>query len=261
MSGTAEVNGVLWGESATDWAAIQERTCEPVYRAAFERVGLAAGARYLDAGCGAGLAASIAAERGAVVSGLDAAESLLAIARERVPTGDFRQGELEALPFADGSFDLVTGFNSFQYAANPVAALGEAKRVAKVDGLVVVMTWGEREGMEAAELLGALRTLLPKPPAGAPGPFALSAKEALSGFAGDAGLEVVEIFDVDCPWVYQDMETALRGLGSSGVSARAAGVAGREAVDAAHAEALKAFVQADGSYRIGAWFRCLVARG
>ena len=62
------------------------------------------------------------------VSGLEAAENLLAIARTRVPTGDFRTGELQELPFADGTFDVVAGFNSFQYAASPGAALAEAPR-------------------------------------------------------------------------------------------------------------------------------------
>jgi hypothetical protein len=70
----------------------------------------------------------------------------------------------------------------------------------------------------------------------------------------------VELMDVDSPWVYADLATALRGLGSSGVAARAAGNSSKEAVDAAHAAALVPFVQADGSYRVGATFRCLVTR-
>jgi ubiquinone/menaquinone biosynthesis C-methylase UbiE len=98
------------------------------------------------------------------VSGVDAAEAMLSIARSRVPTGDFREGDLEELPFADESFDVVTGFNSLQYAGNPVAALREAGRVAKRGGFVVIMTFGEPEGMEVAALLTALKPLLPPPP-------------------------------------------------------------------------------------------------
>ena len=73
----------------------------PVYEAVLERTRVTTGTRYLDVGCGAGMAAQIAAARGAQVSGIDAAEALLAIARRRTPTGDFRQGDLEELPFDD----------------------------------------------------------------------------------------------------------------------------------------------------------------
>jgi len=255
---TSEVNGKLWGTAAADWAAIQEPTCRPVYEAVFEHVDLKRGARYLDVGCGAGLAAQLAAARGAKVSGLDAAESMLAIARARVPEGEFHVGELESLPFPEDTFDLVTGFNAFQYAANPGAALAEAKRVAKAGGKVVVMTWGNPEGMEAASLVAALRPLLPTPPPGAPGPFALSDETALRRFALASGLEPLELLDVESPWHYTDLATALRGLGSSGVAARARDNSGTEAVDDAHTKALSPFRRDDGSYRIGARFRCLV---
>ncbi len=257
---SSTVNGVLWGSAAADWAAIQEPTCLPVYEAVLARTAVGPGVRYLDAGCGAGMAAQRAAVRGADVSGLDAAEALLEIARARTPAGDFRQGELEALPFGDGVFNVVTGFNSFQYAANPVAALAEAKRVTKPGGTVVVMVWGRPEGMEAASLVAALKPLMPTPPPGAPGPFALSDETALRALAVSAGLEPMELMDVDSPWEYADLETALRGLGSSGVAARARANSSAEAVDAAHAAALAPFKREDGSYRIGATFRYLVTR-
>ncbi len=258
--GTATLNGRLWGSAAADWATIQEPKCEPVYRAVFDRVDLQADTSYADLGCGAGLATQIAAGRGAVVSGLDAAENLLAIARTRVARGDFRVGELEHLPFADDSFDVVTGFNSFQYAAKPSAALAEAKRVARRGAKVVIVTWGKPEGMEAASLVTSLRPLLPAPPPGAPGPFALSDEAALRGFAASAGLEPVELFDVDSSWEYADLDTALRGLRSSGVAARAIENSSEHAVDEAHSRALALFRQPDGSYRVGSTFRCLVTR-
>ena len=205
------------------------------------------------------MAALIASQRGAHVSGLDAADALLSLARARVPRGDLRLGELEELPFSDGVFDVVTGFNSFQYAASPVIALTEAKRITKPTGRVVVMTWGSPEGMEAASLVSALRPLLPPPPPGAPGPFALSDAAALTTFATAAGLKPLEVRDVAYVWQYPDLETALRGLGSSGVAVRAAENSSKEAVSQAHAAALAPFCREDGSYQIGAAFRWLVA--
>ncbi|MEZ5934794.1 MAG: class I SAM-dependent methyltransferase [Alphaproteobacteria bacterium] len=257
---TAEINGRLWGARADGWAGIQEGTVRPVYEAAPERAGVMAGTCYLDVGCGAGLAAQIAAARGARVSGIDAAEALLEIARRRTPDGDFRLGDLEDLPFDDQSFDVVTGFNAFQYANNPVVALDAARRVTRPGGAVVVMTWGDPALMEAASLLAALRPLLPPAPPGAPGPFALSDEVALRRFAVDAGLEPVEIFDVDSPFIYADETTAVRGLNAAGVAVRAMEHSSEAAVMAAHRKALAPFRQAGGSYRVRATFRCLLAR-
>src|SRR5271169_1834632 len=110
---TTEVHGRLWGARARDWAEFQEGKVRIMYETVLARAGLKPGMAYLDVGCGSGLAAQIAAKKGARVSGIDAAEELLAIARERTPKGDFRAGDLEELPYADKSFDIVTGFNSF----------------------------------------------------------------------------------------------------------------------------------------------------
>jgi SAM-dependent methyltransferase len=257
---TSETNARLWGARAQDWAEVQEGVCRPVYLAVFERVGLKGGDNYLDVGCGAGMAAQIANDRGAKVCGLDAASNLLGIARKRVPAGDFRLGDLESLPFGNDSFSCVTGFNSFQYAGNPGIALREAKRVAKPGANVVIMTWGKPEGMEAASIVGALRPLLPPPPPGAPGPFALSEESAIRAFASGSDLEPIEVFDVDSPWRYVDLATALRGLKSAGNTVRAIENSSEAAVDEAFSKALAPFRQGDGSYKIGAAFRCLIAR-
>jgi SAM-dependent methyltransferase len=257
---SSAVNGRLWGARSRDWADIQEGMARPAYEAVLEHTNVGADTCYLDVGCGSGMAAQLAAARGARVSGIDAAEALLTIARSRVPGGDFRHGDIEELPFSDRMFDVVTGFNSFQYAANPVAALAEARRVAKPGGTVVIMNWGNPEGMEAASLVAALRPLMPPPPPGAPGPFALSDENALRKFAADAKLTPAAVFDVDCPFVYPDELTALRGLNASGVAVRAMESTSEQRVSEAHRQAIAPFRRFDGSYRINASFRCLLAR-
>lgn len=257
---TSDAHGRLWGARAQDWADFQEGTVRPVFEAVLERTRVGPGTRYLDAGCGSGMAAELAAARGAVVSGVDAAEAMLAIARARVPAGDFRRGDLEALPYADEVFDVVTGFNSLQYAANPVAALREVRRVARPGGLVVVMTFGKPDGMEVVALLTALKSHLPPPPPGTPGPFALSDDATLRQFAADAGLEPIDVFDVDSPWIYADETAAMRGLTSTGNAVRAMELLDERVVLDAYAKAIAPFRQPDGSYRASAWFRCLLAR-
>ena len=232
-----------------------------------EFAGIQQGDTVLDLGSGAGndcfVARAEAGETGKVI-GVDFTPKMLELARQNAEKRgfnnvEFRQGDIEALPFPDDSFDLVTGFNSFQYAGNAAHALREAGRVAKPDGMIVIMTWGEPAGMQAASLVAALKPLLPPPPPGAPGPFALSDETALRAFATAGGLTPGAVFDVATHWDYPDEATALRGLGSSGVAIRAEETSGRDALDTAHRAALAPFRQADGSFRIGASFRCLVA--
>jgi SAM-dependent methyltransferase len=259
-SGTAGVQGDLWSARARDWAEIQEDTALPLYLAVLERAGVRTGVRLFDAGCGAGRFAQLATARGAVVTGLDAAPALVAIARERLPDRDLRVGELEDLPWADGSFDVVTGFNSFQYAASPVAALREARRVVVPGAPVAIATWGEPENCEAAAYVHALGRLGPPTAPGAPGPFALSVPGALERLAADAGFADAEALDIECTWRYADLETALRGLLSTGPAACAIRHSGEEAVRRATTEAIAPFRTMQGSYQIENTFRYLVAR-
>jgi len=256
---SGEHQGKLWGLHPEDWAEHQERMARVGYDAVFDRSEMH-GLQYLDAGCGAGLATRIAADRGARVSGIDASEGLLSLARSRVPEGEFRKGDLEALPYADASFDLVTGFNSFQFAANPTNAFAEARRVTRPGGRVAILTWGMPEGMEWASVLGALRTVTPPPPPGTPGPFALSTEDALRKLAEAVGLVPVEIFDVEGVQQYPNLDIALRGLLSSGNAARAIEQSSEEAVRGAYLKTLAPFRRADGSYRAGTRFRIMIAR-
>lgn len=69
------------GDRARDWADLQEGMVWPVYEAVFRRTGVTAGTRFLDVGCGAGMAAQTASALGAQVAGIDASEALLASAR------------------------------------------------------------------------------------------------------------------------------------------------------------------------------------
>ena len=77
-----------WGAQPQNWTTYQEAAVRPLYEAVFDRLGLTAGTRLLDVGCGAGLAAQLAVSRGARVWGLDASAVMLEIARSRVPEGE-----------------------------------------------------------------------------------------------------------------------------------------------------------------------------
>ncbi|HHL21759.1 MAG TPA: SAM-dependent methyltransferase [Aliiroseovarius sp.] len=261
MQTTAQENGRLWGTRARDWAEVQEATLEPVFRHVCRVTGLGPGQAHLDIGCGAGRMVALAAQAGALATGFDASAAMLGQARTRTPQAAFHQGDMEALPFADAHFNVVTAINAFQYAANPENALAEACRVLAPGGTIAIVTWGDTENMEAARFNACLRPLMPPPPPDAPHPFNLSTATALEAFARNAGLEPLDLVEIDSPWCYPDRATALRGVLSAGVVVRAMEILGQDVVRAAYGQALEAFRLPDGSYRIGAAFRCLLARG
>lgn len=258
--GSGQAQGELWGARAREWAELQEVSFRPLYQAAFDAAGIRDGMSVLDVGCGAGLSLQVAAEKGAKGSGVDAATGLVAIARERSREADIRVGEIEELPFPDRAFDIVSGFNSFQYAANPVKALSEAKRVAKPGGRVVIAVWGAPEKCELSGYIAALGKLLPPPPPGSGGPFALSAPGALEELVGKAGLKPEGAHTVTTTMSFPDEQTMVRGLIASGVAERALRHSGEAAVAQGVMQSSAPFRQADGSYRFNNEWRFLVSR-
>lgn len=99
--------------------------------------GVGAGSHVLDLACGTGLVAAELAERGAVVTGSDVSEPMLAHARARVPGATFAQGTAEALPFSDGAFDAVMSAQAFHWFDRR-RALAECARVVRPGGLVAI---------------------------------------------------------------------------------------------------------------------------
>src|SRR5262245_55658090 len=81
------------------------------------------GMKVLDAACGTGNLAVIAAKRGCVTSGLDLAGNLIASARERAKAEglniEYTQGDAEALPYADATFDAVVSMYGVMFAPRP----------------------------------------------------------------------------------------------------------------------------------------------
>lgn len=247
--GSAQAQSQVWGVQARNWADLMERMSLPIYHVVFDKANVGRGTRLLDVGCGTGTAVQLAAKLGAHITGLDASEAELVIARERVPNGDFRCGEMEELPYADASFDVVTGFSSFQFAEDPVNALRQARRVTKKGGYVAIVAWGRMEDCEFATTLKAVMACLPPPPSSARGTFALSEPGKMEALLEQAGLTINTHGDVSCPFAYPDDETAWKTISSSGPLVAAIRAAGEETIKRAVLNSLIPFRTSDGSYR------------
>jgi SAM-dependent methyltransferase len=212
-----QLAGQAWSERALDCAYLFEPFARPTYQAVFAQFGIQDGANLLDMACGSGYAAMMAAERGASVAGIDASAGLIEIARARVPTGDFRVGDMSDLPFASASVDFVTSFDAIFPGWEQ--ALAEAVRVLRPGGLFGFTGWGSPRRREHLAYFMALVDISPPEhiqesmvgmAAGRPG----VAEKLLT----DAGLELLERDTVDCVSEWPDVPTAVRALTAVGAS-------------------------------------------
>jgi ubiquinone/menaquinone biosynthesis C-methylase UbiE len=136
-----------------------------------DAVGVTTGVQLLDVATGPGYAAAAAAKRGAEVVGVDFAPAMVAEARRRYPTVDFREGDAEELLFPEASFDAVTMNFGLLHLGRPERALTEAHRVLRPGGRLGFTVWARPEEaigfqmvLRAVESYGKLDVQLPQGP-------------------------------------------------------------------------------------------------
>ena len=114
-----------------------------------DRLGVEAGTSLLDVACGSGQLALIAARRGARVTGIDIATNSIMAARGRAAAeglnATFDEGDAEALPYPDASFDVVASIYGAMFAPRPELVATEMLRVCRPGGTIAMGNW-TREG-------------------------------------------------------------------------------------------------------------------
>jgi SAM-dependent methyltransferase len=263
--GSATRWGPLFGAGAAAWAETWEGPTgwgTPVYEHVLDRAEIGVGLRVLDCGCGAGRFARMAADRGASVAGIDASAEMVAIAAERVPEGEFRAGDIEGLPWADDSFDVVTGFSAFQFADDKARALREARRVSRGPVVIVIPTRTPESGIASVfkPVFPLFRPEALETMKGS-GMFALSEPGKLEDALASASLIAYEDEEIECPIVFGDAKAAERAFLGAGPTQLAIGHAGEAAVAEAVRGALEPFTDGDGRVVLPAWYRAVLARG
>jgi SAM-dependent methyltransferase len=257
-SGSAARWGPLWGARPADWALSEDQQL-PTYEAALRHIALTPGQLVLDVGCGVGAFLRVVAALGAVPFGLDAAESLIGLARERLPEADLRVGDMEALPYEDDTFDVVTGFNAFFFADDIVTALREAGRVAKPGAPVVIQVWGPHEHNDLEAMKQIIRPFMPPRPADAPAEPDYSRPGVLEELATRAGLTPQISFDTT--WAFDYDEDGLRrALVAVAGIALLVGPDRENDVRDAIAKGLAQYRGQDGRYRLANEYHYLIAR-
>lgn len=245
---TKTVQGKLWSISPQNWSTHFEPYFLPLYKTALDQLDIQPETMLLDAGCGSGMFSSMAIDAGAQVIGIDAAPGLLELARQRNPQNNFMEEDLEAMPFASNSFQVVTGFNSFQYAGNFSQALKEAHRVIKPGGKLVLAIWDKPENSDGTTVLKAISTLLPPPLPGTPGPFALSEDGKMENYLEETGLNLINRLKISCPFIYHSLGNGIRSFMGTGPAAAALNYADKKQVEETIAAALQPYRIVDDIY-------------
>src|SRR5829696_1049523 len=249
----AEGSGTWWGPLFGAHAATWAETWEgpegwgaPVYTHVLDQAQVGPGATVLDCGCGAGRFIRLAAERGARAAGIDASRELVDIAAKQNPEADLRVGDLKALPWPDGAFDIVTGFSSsFQFADDHAGALAEAGRVSRGGVWVVIPT-----RLDNSAIPQVFATLMPLLPSEArsilkrSGMYALSASGALDKALATAGMIPRSDEIVGATTVFADAAATVEAFLSAGATELAVQYSGQSAVATAFYHALSQFTGA-----------------
>ncbi|MFF5479510.1 SAM-dependent methyltransferase [Streptomyces sp. NPDC012935] len=262
---------------ARDWSEIQERMLVPLYEAVYERVEVCTGTRLLGLGCGSGLALLMAASRGAAVTGVESSShERLALARQRLlpeAGGTRAHGEARLMDGSPGdlaaaagartpAYTLVTAFEPIGCLAGDSEGLGEALAavtpLAERGAPVVLAGWGPPERCATSSVLRVATKLAD--PLRSTGSWRPALRDDLEEVAQRAGLRPDGSGRVACPFGYADVDSAVRGLLSTGLFDAAIAATDQAQVDKEVTEALHPHLRQDGTVWMPNVFRYLIAR-
>ena len=241
-----------WQQAAAEYDATFAQATAPFVEALLDAAGVVAGIRVLDVCCGTGLVTAAATARGARTIGLDFSPAMLHQARHAHPELQFDEGDAEALPYAEDSFDVVVSNFGIHHVPRPDKALAEAARVLRPGGRVAFTTWAvPAENIAWRLLFDAIREhgdldAAKTPPSGGN----LGAAEAVLRLLGDAGFADVRAEPVCREWRVDDphdLFAALsRGTVRTAALIAAQPAAARPAIEAAVSRAAMQYRRGDG---------------
>jgi SAM-dependent methyltransferase len=216
-----------WGRRAVDFATLSEPANCREYLSMHQRLGVGDGDHLLDVACGAGLAIELAGLRGASCAGIDASTRLVAIAQDRSPDADVRVGDMNALPWGDSSFSVVTSFRGIWGTTR--SAVGELHRVLQPGGRVGLTVWGHIKISPGAWALAPFRMAAPEKVENQAAMVSLGRPGAGEDLLTGNGFVDIQRADVPFVWEFADPDMFARALASTGPAYEAVQNVGEEA--------------------------------
>ena len=167
-----------------------------------ENVKLKPGMKVLDVACGTGNLALPAARAGAIVTGVDIAPNLVEQARENAKREglniQFDEGDAEALPYDDDSFDAVVTMFGAMFAPRPELVAAELKRVCRPGGLIAMANWTPTGFI--GQMFKTTSSHVPPPP-GMPSPVLWGVEQTVRERLGE-GISKLEMRPQMVRWVF-----------------------------------------------------------
>lgn len=198
------VSGV-WSDLAAEiWETRFEPQRGPLFAAVVRAAGIGTNTCLLDAGCGGGGVSLEAARAGARVYGCDLSPGVLATAKRKVPSGEFKVGNLASLPYEPNTFDVAIACDSLLSPSDAVAAITELSRVSKPTGNVCIVVWGPPSESDYSRVLDAMQSLLPSKPTVTP--LALSWPGLLDAHIATVGLRILRDEVVRLSYRFRDFD-------------------------------------------------------
>jgi uncharacterized peroxidase-related enzyme len=216
-----------WGRRAADFSTLVEPANCREYVALHHRLGVSAGDTLLDIACGSGLAVELAGLRGARCAGIDASARLISVARDRNPDADLRVGDMHAMPWEDGSFDVVTSFRGI-WGTTP-GVMSEVHRVLVPGGRVGLTVWGHIKASRGAWALAPFALAAAPKVENQAAMVALGRPGAGERLLQEAGFTDVERIDIPFVFEFADPDLYARALASTGPAFEAIQAVGEDA--------------------------------
>jgi SAM-dependent methyltransferase len=178
--------------AAGDYPAIAERQLWPLGERVVERIAVAAGEDVVDVACGTGNAAIRAAQAGGHVVGVDLTPELFDAGRRLAAEAgveiEWVEGDAEALPAGDESFDVAVSVMGCMFAPRHRVAAAELARVLRPGGRVCITAWTPDGDM--GRFFRTLGGYLPPPPAFAEPPLLWGTEEHVEELFAGTGIEL-----------------------------------------------------------------------